>query len=220
MNCAGVICLEGLIGSGKSTLGNILQENISNAKYYAEYVNIPLIKYYLEDMKNNAYSFQIIMLHQRFNTYHLALQHVMQGGLAIIDRSFCGDYAFALMQKQKAYINDNQWQIYLDIVKEQQNILEKSYPNFIIPQAILYLNCDIETCLHRIALRNRDSENSYTVEYLQDLQNSYTETLKLSKCPIYKIDNNNTLDDNKLSEIIFLIANQIFSKTNDLLESR
>lgn len=208
-NIKGIICLEGLIASGKSTLGKYLADNIASAKYFPEYVNTVLLDYYVNDMQNNAFSFQLIMLHQRFNIYRLAMQHVYQGGLAIVDRSFCGDYAFALMQKDKGFINEKQWQIYLNIVIEQQQMLNSEYPNYLIPQFILFLECNIDLCLQRIILRNRSAENTYTKRYLENLQTTYEKTLQLSKCPVQKINNETEITNTKLAKIISLIKENL-----------
>lgn len=196
-----LICLEGLIGVGKSTLGLYLQKHLPqyNTRYFPEYVNNTLLQYYLDDIVNRAFAFQLIMLHQRFNTYRLAMRHVSQGGLAIVDRSFCGDYAFALMQKNKGCFSDEQWDIYNKIVQEQQQLLREDYPTYIIPHAVIYLQCDMAVVMQRIKNRNRSGENVYTEQYLLDLQEAYEQSLQyyhLIGLPFYYWDNSATLSDN------------------------
>lgn len=205
-----LICLEGLIGAGKSTLGLFLQEQLVqyNTRYFPEYVNNALLEYYLEDIKNRAFTFQLIMLHQRFNIYRLAMEHVQKGGLAIVDRSFCGDYAFALMQKENGCFSSNEWDIYMKVVQEQQQLLHQDYPTTMIPHAIIYLQCDMDIIMSRIKQRNRAGENIYTIQYLTQLQEAYKQSLhyyNIIGLPFVVWDNNASLTLDSITKLQHLL---------------
>lgn len=82
------------------------------------------------------------------------------------------------------------------------------------PDAIIYLDCDPTTCLERIQIRNRDSENNIELSYLEHLNTHYTNFCNIKQdIPIYKIDANR--DENnvqsQLSDIISLL-DSVFSK--------
>lgn len=194
-----IICLEGLIGAGKSTLGKALVSSLRNhgydAIYYPEYVNLPLLKQYLGDMKRYAYPFQVIMLHQRFAIYRAAALYCGEDDrrIAIIDRGFDGDYAFANMQYQEGNISEDEWNIYLEIVTEQQRMISWT-------QLTIYLQCDLTTCLRRISHRNRSGESSYTRDYLSRLEKAYLTSLR--RTPHLVINNDEELTGSFLETVI------------------
>lgn len=194
-----IICLEGLIGAGKSTIGRslvtVLESHGYEAKYYPEYVNQPLLNQYIENMNRYAYPFQVIMLHQRFACYREAC-HFIQGNdrkVAIIDRGFDGDYAFAYMQYQDGNISPAEWSVYQQIVAEQQAMLSWS-------QITIYLKCNVDTCLQRIKCRSRDGETAYTRDYLLRLESAYLASLR--RTPHLVVDNDDELTNSFLSGII------------------
>lgn len=165
-----VIVIEGSISAGKTTLGKDMVELFSQqnipAKFFSEYNNEQLLAQYIGDMKKYSYVFQLLMQAHRINNYKCAKEFSNAGGVAIVDRSIIGDYAFALMQKNKGYLSHDEWAIYLKIFT-QENMIE--------PDGIIYLTCDIETIVERITKRGIDCEKSYNVQYLEDLANSYSQ---------------------------------------------
>jgi deoxyadenosine/deoxycytidine kinase len=166
-----IICLEGVIGAGKTTLAKQLVKELTSKGYapvyYPEYVNIPLLQQYISNMEKYSYAFQVIMLHQRFNTYRQAIEYIAKDkkNVAILDRGYAGDYAFAFMQYKKGYFSEEEWQTYLAIVNEQKELLTVKLDYYRI-----YLQCDLNTCLQRIKKRDRSVEDKYTFQYLQELE--------------------------------------------------
>lgn len=164
------ILIDGIIGVGKSTLGKSLEQFLKSigisARFYGEYVNARLLEQYISDMKKYAYPFQMIMLCRRFEIYRDAKRFAAAGGVAIIDRNLLGDYAFAFMQHKKGNITDEEWTIYTDMYK-LENVEQPDY--------ILFLDCGAETALRRTRRRGVESENSYTLQYFDDVKSAYEE---------------------------------------------
>lgn len=169
-----IIVIEGLIGVGKSTLGASLENYLNNmnikCKFFPEYVNKNLLQQYISNMSKYSYSFQLFMLSKRIQTYRDAEEYANKGGVALIDRSVYGDMAFALMQKEKGFISEDEWQIYLNIM-HQEIRLE--------PRIIVYLNCTVDTCLKRLNKRGDKTEiNGYNPQYFKDLEESYNNVIQ------------------------------------------
>ena len=74
----GIYTIEGIIGVGKTTLGKSLEKFLNErgikTKFYPEYVNKDLLDQYIKNMKQYAYSFQLVMLFKRLEIYREAVR--------------------------------------------------------------------------------------------------------------------------------------------------
>lgn len=187
-----VIVIDGIIGVGKSSLGKSISYYLNSynipCEFFPEYLNKDLLNYYLNDIKNNAFMYQIIMANSRVETYRRALMFAKNGGVSIIDRSILGDMAFARMQYEGKHITDEQYKIYLSVIGEIEDMYEPDYT--------IFLQCDIDTCRRRIEKRNRKNEvTTYDVNYHKNLVESYD--IIYSKYPSLKVlylDYNDDID--------------------------
>lgn len=165
-----VIVIDGIIGVGKSTLGNSITKYLNRAcistKFFPEYFNKQLLDYFLSDIKTHAFMFQVIMANTRVELYRRALLFAQSGGISIIDRSILGDIAFASMYHENGDITSEQYNIYWSIINEAKDLYAPDYT--------IFLNCDIDTCTRRIKNRNIDSEvSTYDTDYHNRLVKSY-----------------------------------------------
>ena len=179
-----IIILEGLISAGKTTLGNSLrklfeQHNIK-VIFFIEYKNDELLAVYVENMAQEAYGYQIMMLRERIHVYQMAQQKAQQGYVVIIDRSKAGDLAFALMQKDKGYFNNKQWAAY-------QSVLQS--PTDICPSIIAYLDVNPTQAYQRMLVRQQACEvKGYTEQYFIDLYQSYKKAQKYINVKMQHLD--------------------------------
>lgn len=189
-----IIVVEGIIGSGKTSLGKGLTKMIGDAgipcQFFEEEVNMELLTLFLSNMKKYAFVFQLFMLKSRQDIYRRALEFSRgSNGVSIIDRSLHGDIAFAQMHVTMGNINEDEWEVYSSIVKSS------SLPE---PTVVIYLQVTPETAMSRIHRRDRNGEkDAYTIDYLQDLDGSYRIALEESNDRYHPIDWN---DDRILSE--------------------
>lgn len=165
----GIYTIEGIIGVGKTTLGRSAERYLNNiglkAKFYPEYINKDLLAQYIGDMKRYAYSFQMIMLCKRISIYREAERFAETGGIALIDRSIIGDMTFARMQKDNGNFTEDEWNIYLSLMKQEIQLT---------PTASLFLRCSPQTSLDRVKIRGIEAEISgYTIEYMTQLHDAY-----------------------------------------------
>ena len=179
-----VITVEGLIGSGKSTLGRSLVKYLKgiglDAVFYSEFVHQPLLEQYIADMSKYGYGFQIIMVKERLRIYRIASEAAKRGAIAIVDRCMLGDIAFAKMLYDQGIISHDEWNIYLSLIKKDK-IIE--------PSLTIYLDCSAKEAFRRMVARSNDAEvGGYTLKYFQQLEKSYHQIIFGVKPPLRKID--------------------------------
>lgn len=174
-----IIILEGLIGAGKTTLGKMLENRgrFLNMPviFLPEYTNQKFLELYLSNQLKYAFTFQSVILRGRLNTHFRAEALSKQGYLVIVDRGISGDLAFALMQKDRGYFDEEEWDAYLSILDEHKQTKLK-------PDLVLHLECDPQTAFDRLVKRGNQSEiDSYTIEYFKQLDLSHQKSFDLYK---------------------------------------
>ncbi len=179
-----VITIEGLIGAGKSTLGRTLVAYLKGlgleAKFYSEFVHLPLLEQYIGNMEKYGYGFQIIMVKERLRIYKIASEAAKKGIIAIVDRCMLGDIAFAKMLYDQGIIKEDEWKVYLSLIKREK-IIE--------PSLTVYLNCSAGEAYRRMVSRSNDAEvGGYTLEYFKRLEKSYEQIIYGVKPPLRRID--------------------------------
>jgi len=195
----GIYIIEGIIGVGKSTLGNSLEIYLNsvglNCKFYKEYFNKELLDQFIGDMKHYAYLFQMMMLVKRIEIYKEAEEFSKLGGISFIDRSLIGDMTFARMHYENDNISEDEWKIYNNFIKNE---------NLLTPTACIYLQCNTNTSMNRINNRGIETEiNGYNIDYINKLKDMYNDIiLNTTNVKVINLDWNNqiTLVDNLIPE--------------------
>ena len=162
-----LIWVDGIIGVGKTTavreLGNRLQSHV-----FYEPVDEGFLKIYYEDQNRWGFSFQIDMLHKRYEIQLEASDVINNGGSAIIDRALPGDRVFAQMLMKDGKIHPREWTIY---EYAYMLILSLLPP----PDLFIFLDISPEVAYERIKNRNRkaESDNLLPLQYLKRLHREY-----------------------------------------------
>jgi deoxyadenosine/deoxycytidine kinase len=93
-----IIAIEGNIGSGKTTLINILKNKLisegKKVKVLDEPINEHLLNLYLSDRKRYGLMFQFVMLGLRLDCHKRSLKYSDKGYIVLLDRSLYGDKVF------------------------------------------------------------------------------------------------------------------------------
>lgn len=216
-----IFYLEGSIGSGKSTLLSILQEAFN--KQYVEVIQEPveewkqlmddnnnnILSYFYQDPKRWSLSFQLNAFISRVNK----LENLDQDKIYIVERSIFSDKnCFATNCYQTGLMNQLEWKIYnqwFDWLITKSNTKPSGY---------IYLKCHTNTCLDRIAIRNRNEENGIPEDYLTQLNDLHDNWLSNTSYPTLVLDNNYNFNQqpeiiNKhINTIVDFIENTIGSK--------
>ncbi|QMU99595.1 AAA family ATPase [Borrelia sp. A-FGy1] len=198
-----MIVIEGLIGAGKTTLGNVLSWEL-NIPFYSELNNeftLSILDKFYNDKSRWAFPVQINFLNERFKL----IKSIFRTKRGILDRSIYGDRVFATLLNESGYMSDYEYRIYLDLL---DNMLEHSQ----IPELMIYLNCSVDEAERRIKNRNRSFETGISREYLYNLNIKYLswyDNYSLSPKLMLDYDNINIFDDDHKNKLIYLIKDKL-----------
>lgn len=197
------VCVTGNIGSGKTTVANLI-ESIFDFKKYEEVVeNNPYLPLFYEDMRKWSYKIQRYFLMTRF----IAHENIsMASHSAVQDRSVYEDMAiFAPLQIKLGYFTPEQ-------VKKYNTFCDLVYHELKPPDLLLYLRTSLPVLLERIKKRNRNYEadllrpgNPY-MEQLQLLYEKWINSYNLGPKLIVNTDSLNFVDN---PDDVRILVNQI-----------
>ena len=129
---------------------------------------------------NKVYQYQLFFLLQRYQQQHDIRQIDMFHNLLISDYMFIKDRLFASLN-----LDDKEMNLYDSIA----NIMER---NIINPDLIIYLQADTSTLMKNIDKRGRDFENNISYDYINALNEIYTEYFfRYNDTPLVIINTNN-----------------------------
>lgn len=197
-----IVSIEGNIGSGKSTLKELLERSSipigGNLGYTLVYVDEPvnewqtvidsdgtnIIEKFYDDQKEYAFAFQMMAYISRLATLKRAVeQNADKNVIFVCERSIWTDrHVFAQMLHDEGKIENIKFQIYLKWFDE----FIREYPL----DGIIYVITEPELCSERITKRNRQGE-TIPLEYLQQCHQYHLTWLKSSgMCPVLNIEPN------------------------------
>ena len=161
-----MIIIEGQIGAGKTTMGEILERRFS-IPLYRELANpdtLSMLDRFYADKKRWAFTMQIHFLNERFRM----IKNIHSAGGGLLDRSIFGDRIFAELLHEDKDMSDEEFRSYNSLL---ENMLEHARP----PALLIYLDCSVDAAIERIKIRNRGLESGIPREYLEKLNNKYLE---------------------------------------------
>ena len=158
------IAIAGNIGSGKTTLTNMLAKHYGwTAKFEPVDVN-PYLEDYYKDIPRWSFNLEIYFLKQRF---HDLLELAQSSETIIQDRSiYEGVYVFTVNNKMMGNLSDRDFNTYMELFEQMTEIVR--YPDLMI-----YLRASVPHLVQNIQKRGRDYEQSMPIDYLKGLNNLY-----------------------------------------------
>ncbi len=167
-----LICIEGNIGSGKSTLTKALSEMIGAAAMFEPVEENPYLEKFYRDPKRYALEMQFWLMSQRFRMHQTAIKHIWETGQSVImDRSIYGDWVFA----KRNWLDGNIEEIGYDNYVKHREVMSQF---LLIPHTVLWLNAHPTTCRDRIQTRGRNCEKTVPLDYLQGLHTLHIELME------------------------------------------
>lgn len=159
-----VICVDGIIGVGKSTLIKSLSEKY---KTFSEPLSDwTLLEDFYQNPKKFAGALQLQILFSQFNQAKLYKDF----DVVIIERcSYTSKYVFSKMLVDDGIITSSEWSVVYDNFFKDLSFY---------PDVYIYLDVSPEIALERIKNRSRECETSITLDYLKSLENSYQNFIK------------------------------------------
>ncbi len=164
-NPGAFIVIAGNIGSGKTTLTNLLANHLQFQAHFESVEDNPYLGDFYQDMSRWSFPLQVHFLTHRYRAHQKIIE---SGSSSIQDRSIYEDaniFARALFEDGK--MDKRDYENYLRLYKVMTDQLV--YPNLVI-----YLKRSVPKLIERIQLRGRDYEKQIPQEYLTRL-NSYYE---------------------------------------------
>ena len=158
------IAIAGNIGSGKTTLTEILTKRYNAKAYYEDLAN-PYISDFYEDMSRWSFQFQLWFLGSRIQQ---TLDMLSDGSANIVqDRTIYEDaHIFADNLHQMGFMASRGFGTYMKIFDIQSNIIPR-------PDVLIYLKASVPTLISQIRMRGRDYEQNIDEEYLSRLNDKY-----------------------------------------------
>lgn len=154
------LAVDGPIGVGKTTLVEMLTRHFEGVKILED-VDNPFLSDFYADRPGAAFQTELYFLLSRFKQQ----RDIAQRGL--FDRLLVSDYTF---QKSRIFA-------YLNLSDDELMLFDKLYallePQVPVPDLVLYLVADTDTCFERIRKRARNLEKLISQQYLAELIDAY-----------------------------------------------
>jgi len=170
------LAVDGPIGVGKTTLVELLTRRFEGVKILEDVEN-PFLGDFYQDRPGAAFQTELYFLLSRYKQQ----QDIAQREL--FDRLLVADYTF---QKNRIFA-------YLNLSDDELMLFDKLYallePQIAVPDLVIYLVADVETCMGRIRRRQRNVERSISQEYVSELIDAYNHYYHYySRSPLLVVD--------------------------------
>lgn len=154
------LAVDGPIGVGKTSLVDRLVRKFEAVKVLEDVEN-PFLPDFYQDKSGAAFQTQMYFLLSRYKQQQEIVQQELFQRLVISDYTFQKDRIFA----------------YLTLGDDELALYDKLYatlePSIPVPDLVLYLTADVDTCMARIRKRARSFEKEISDEYMAELIDAY-----------------------------------------------
>jgi deoxyguanosine kinase len=192
------IAVEGVIGSGKTSLAHPLQQKLGGRIVLEEFEENPFLEDFYRDPEHYAFQTQIFFLLSRYRQQEQIMQYDLFEKRIIADYMFIKDRIFATLN-----LNEKEMSLYNMLAR----ILEK---RVIKPDLAIYLKASTKKLMYNIRKRGRPYERDIKDEYIDALNHLYEEFFwNYSTTPLLIINTENldfVNNDNHLSQILVEIS--------------
>ena len=195
------IAIEGPIGVGKTSLAQLLSKELGARLVLEDFEDNPFLPDFYNDPERFGFQTQLFFLLQRYRQQQDLRQVDMFQKLLITDYMFVKDRLFASLN-----LGDKEMQLYDTVA----SLLER---NIIRPDIVIYLQADTDVLMKNIEKRGRNMEKNVTWEYIDALNQVYTEYFfRYQDTPLVIINTNNidfVENENDLKEVIDYIRQPV-----------
>lgn len=198
------VAIAGNIGSGKTTLTNLLGKHFNWDTHYEDVEQNPYLNDFYDDMQRWSFNLQIYYLNSRFTQ----IQEINENKRNVIqDRTIYEDaFIFAPNLHSMGLMTTRDFENYFSLFNLMDSFVSP-------PDLLIYLRASVPTLVNHIQQRGREYEESIRLDYLKRLNERYEawiSTYDKGKLLIIDIDNNRFHEDQEdLGKIINAIEGEI-----------
>ncbi len=177
------ICIEGNIGSGKTTLAKILSSRFKSKIILEQFEENPFLKSFYQDPKRYAFQLELSFLAERFQQIQTELP-----SQDLFQEYIVSDY---MIEKCLIFSKNNLDDQSIQLYRKMYDIIIKAIPK---PDIIIYLHKDTDILLNNIAKRARPYEQEIQGQYLENIYSNYLTYFKQqNRYPVLFV-NTNSID--------------------------
>lgn len=198
------VAVAGNIGSGKTTLTNLLSKHYGWETHFEDVDHNPYLNDFYDDMQRWSFNLQIYYLNSRFTQ----IQEIKKTNHTVIqDRTIYEDaFIFAPNLHSMGLMTTRDFENYFSLFNLMDSFVSA-------PDLLIYLRASVPTLVNQIQTRGRDYEESIRLDYLKRLNERYEawiSTYDKGKLLIIDVDNNRFPESQEdLGKIIHAIDAEI-----------
>lgn len=173
------IGVAGNIGSGKTTLTEMLAHHYGWEPRYEAVTYNPYLEDYYHDIPRWSYNLETYFLAQRFRD---VLDIAKSDGVIIQDRTILeGVNIFVANNHDMGNLSDRDYDTYMQLFELLMSTVK-------LPDLLIYLRCDVPHLVQNIRKRGRDYEQSMSLDYLTGLNERYERWIEAYKGKVLTVD--------------------------------
>lgn len=177
------IAVEGVIGSGKTSLARILSEHWGTRLVLEEFDDNPFLPKFYAEPDKFAFPLELSFLAERYHQ-----KREMSQKADLFNPKVVSDYILA---KSLIFARQNLRPDEFELFSKLFSIINHRLPK---PDLLIFLHCSPEQALKNIEKRGRVYERSITSEYLEAVNRGYLEHFRALKAGRILIIDNRSLD--------------------------
>ncbi|KAL7643727.1 UNVERIFIED_CONTAM: hypothetical protein RMT77_005733 [Armadillidium vulgare] len=216
-----LVCLEGNIASGKSSILNTFKRDPAASIYpepvdeWRNYNGTNLLEKMYNDPEKYMFPFQtcnIITMDNRHNDMRKNQTKKVRRTLMIMERCpLASEHVFISNSVKNGFLDETQ-RVLLKTLNERIN------GNNLVPDMVIYVKTNPHVAFERIKNRKREEESKITIEFIKDLDTEYETYISLLKeiygISVFTIDGNKNIQemDKDLIELKMIMENLLNKK--------
>ena len=155
------ICIEGVIGAGKTSLTRLLGEHLNAQVIYEQPEENPFLQDFYREPQRFAFQTQLFFLLSRYRQQQESFQPDLFHEYTVSDYLFAKDRIFAHLN-----LEDRELFLYDRVA----SLLER---DILKPDLVVYLQSTPERLMKNIRKRGRSYEKNISEEYIRSLNEAY-----------------------------------------------